>query len=67
MVIHFHTVGELHSWRVNLDRLRQIPPNSLILKYITVKSLFLKDLDEIPAKSLILKDRQEGRDETTAG
>ena len=34
--------------------------NSLILKYFTSKSLFLKDLAGNPAKSLIPKDRLEG-------
>ena len=36
-------------------------PNLLILKYFNYKSLFLKDLAEIFAKSLILKYRVIGR------
>ncbi len=35
-------------------------PNLLITKYLTNKSLFLKDLEEMLPKSLISKDRFQG-------
>jgi hypothetical protein len=35
-------------------------PNSLIYKYFTSNSLFLKDLALLPARSLILRDRTKG-------
>jgi len=39
---------------------RENHPNSLTEKYLTGKSLCLKDLAEIIAKSLIPKDRLQG-------
>jgi hypothetical protein len=44
-----------------------MPANSLIYKYLACKSLFLKDLEEKAAKSLIPKDRdQRGPSSLTA-
>ena len=42
------------AWRVSAAH----PANSMIQKYFSYKSLFLKDLEGIPPKSLIPKDRK---------